>query len=326
VRERILASSRPKPFRLPVWSLAVAAALLLAVVLPRLPWDRLEHPKSVAGKEAPSPASPLSPPSPAIAGAPAQAPPAAAPEAAPEPALLEKALKSKREGKEARASKGDEYAARKDTAGRLAKEQGVHAARDELRFAEAQDAPREAQASSAAPESAPSSPDAFADAASHPAGAEAAPEAKRQAPEDTRRRAPSPASAALPSAARPASPSESGLAKPAPGLDLAPAGVPDPTEAEYATLLRREAEGHGRVSADLRSLRRDWRSFLARNPHGPRGDDARVRVVALGVEIARASGEARDAEEALRDGRAYLERADAAQKERVHSLLAGLPR
>src|SRR4029450_424487 len=78
----------------------------------------------------------------------------------------------------------------------------------------------------------------------------------------------------------------------------------------------------GRDTAEMRSLRARWRAFAERHPQGPRSDEARVRAVALGVEIARASVEATDVEEARRDALSYLDRDDAVQKERVGALLA----
>ena len=104
-----------------------------------------------------------------------------------------------------------------------------------------------------------------------------------------------------------------------------PGARADQAEAEYQALARRETSDRGRDTAEMRALRTRWRAFAARHPQGPRGDEARVRAFALGVEIARASGEASDVEEARLDARAYLDRDDAVQKDRVRALLAGLP-
>jgi hypothetical protein len=139
-----------------------------------------------------------------------------------------------------------------------------------------------------------------------------------------------PSSAAAPApAAPPATTSVEGFAEAqAQKLESSSPGArADRTEAEYGALARREGSARdqdARDAAELRSLRNRWRAFIERHPESPRADEARVRVVALGVEIARATKTSSDAEEARRDGAAYLDRDDAVQKDRVKALLAGL--
>jgi hypothetical protein len=76
-------------------------------------------------------------------------------------------------------------------------------------------------------------------------------------------------------------------------------------------------------SADeWRRLRDDWAAFVAAHPDEPRADEARVRAIEAGREAWLSGGDPDD-EAAWRSGaRAYLERADARQVERVRGLLS----
>jgi hypothetical protein len=313
VRDRIAASRRPSRFRFPVWSLAAAAALLLAVLLPRLPWDKARSPEPLA-------MAPMSPPS-------AAAPPSTA------PAPVVQVRVPKRE------SEADEAGKRADAAVRSREAPSFAAPPSERRLQDSVEARAEAPALSVdlqrprstkasgvvgeAAEGAAPAPPVVADAY----GREAQDDVTARMTQGVAKPAPEPAPAA-PSARRPALTTEAWAAKEAPSLGVTAAGGPPLGEDEaYDALQQQEALIPGRVSIEkLRSLRTAWRAFLASHPTSPRVDDARVRVVALGVDIARRSGERRDAEEARRDGRDYLGRGDAAQKERVSALLAGLAR
>jgi hypothetical protein len=76
-----------------------------------------------------------------------------------------------------------------------------------------------------------------------------------------------------------------------------------------------------RTAAQWRRLRDAWSAFAAAHPDDPRADEARVRAIEAGREawVAGAAGD--DAAAFHRDARAYLEREDARQKERVERLL-----
>jgi anti-sigma factor RsiW len=76
-------------------------------------------------------------------------------------------------------------------------------------------------------------------------------------------------------------------------------------------------------ASEARALREAWRA-LALSARGTAGDEARVQVVLLGAEAYRLSRDAEDLAQARRDARIYLERADARQKERVRQLLDSL--
>ena len=88
----------------------------------------------------------------------------------------------------------------------------------------------------------------------------------------------------------------------------------------YSTLLARGAS----TVADARSLREAWRAFAQGEPAGPRSDEARVRVVEVGAEAYRLSGDEQDRALAERDAAAYLARSDAGQASRVRAALATL--
>jgi hypothetical protein len=79
-------------------------------------------------------------------------------------------------------------------------------------------------------------------------------------------------------------------------------------------------------AAEARALRDAWRALARDEGAGPRADEARVRAVEAGIEAWRRSRDAKDRAEALKDGRAYLERADALQPDRVRDALRPLAR
>ena len=81
-----------------------------------------------------------------------------------------------------------------------------------------------------------------------------------------------------------------------------------------------------RTVAEWRRLRDAWSAFAAANPDDPRADEARVRAIEAGREAWLAGGADDDEAAFLRDVRAYLEREDALQKERVGRLLPLPPR
>jgi hypothetical protein len=97
----------------------------------------------------------------------------------------------------------------------------------------------------------------------------------------------------------------------------APAG-----EDRFQLLARRTVSS----AADARALRDAWRALARDLGTGPRADEARVRAVEAGIEAWRRSGDAGDRAEAERDARAYLERPDALQADRVRDALKVLGR
>jgi Putative zinc-finger len=77
--------------------------------------------------------------------------------------------------------------------------------------------------------------------------------------------------------------------------------------------------------ASLRERREAWRSFTRDFPSSPRADEARVRVIETGAEAWRMGGDSADLSGAREDAAAYLAREDAAQVPRVRAVLEGLP-
>ena len=72
---------------------------------------------------------------------------------------------------------------------------------------------------------------------------------------------------------------------------------------------------------DWRALRERWRAFASAHPGSPHADEARVQVVACGLEALRAGRDDADLAAMERDAAAYLARPDAQQRPRVRSLL-----
>lgn len=109
-----------------------------------------------------------------------------------------------------------------------------------------------------------------------------------------------------------------------------------PTPALGAGRARTSASGdeefeslRARNPTDLESARelRDlWRAFAARNPAGVRGDLARLQVIEAGYRALRLGRDARDREVLIRDARTYLERDDGQHVARVRALLADAER
>lgn len=81
-----------------------------------------------------------------------------------------------------------------------------------------------------------------------------------------------------------------------------------------------------RTAAGFRALREQWRAFADRDPGGPRADAARVRSIEAALAAWRVSLDPRDEAQFRSDAAAYLERDDAAQKDRVRSLAEPAPR
>jgi hypothetical protein len=86
----------------------------------------------------------------------------------------------------------------------------------------------------------------------------------------------------------------------------------------YARLARVAPSG----AAAWRERREAWRSFLDTHPESRHADEARVRLIEAGLQAWRAGGHPEDLARARDDARAYLARDDARQKERVRRALA----
>ena len=81
-----------------------------------------------------------------------------------------------------------------------------------------------------------------------------------------------------------------------------------------------------RDAAEARSLRESWRRLAGERTDPREADEARVRVVEMGVAAWRFENQPEDRSLAEQDAAAYLARADARQTDRVRSLLAPLSR
>jgi hypothetical protein len=296
VRARIEARPGRAGFRLPIWSWAVAAALFLAAVVPRIVTrEPALQPARDAVSALPAGRLPAAPQaSPEAASSPAQA----AAEAAGPPASASKRARTERPPLPA--------------AGALAKDEAAQA-----REAVAPQVPPPAfarepklnQTPSAAP--APTPPMA---AAQEDLRADKARDREAD-------RAPSPRSEveehALASSeaggagARPETLTGGALASPF------KTALP-PGEAEY-----RELQGRRAASLpEARALREAWRAYALRP--GPHADRARVRVIEEDVNVLRLGGDATDRKVLDEDAAFYLAREDAGHKDRVRALLRAL--
>jgi anti-sigma factor RsiW len=276
LRQR-LQRSRPAPRRIaPAWTLAAAAAVILAVLTPRL----LREPRVVPPTAVPArPAPPFSPPLPEAA----QAEPAAPATRTPAP---------REEGQD-----------------RLADRVGSLAKRDQPPV----------RALATAPPAAPSAPEA--NDVQAPGYAAAPAEADSAAP-------PPPAQLkAEPEAARDFEGRPAGEQKERRDKK---AGAVAATREQAA----RSAAGAGRFdlllrrsvssAEEARALRDAWRAYAQDEAAGTRADEARVRAIEAGAEAWRRGRDESDRERAQRDGREYLERPDARQRERIRGVLRSL--
>ena len=88
-------------------------------------------------------------------------------------------------------------------------------------------------------------------------------------------------------------------------------------ETAFAVLVARAAT----TAADARSVRDDWRTFAADNTLDPHADEARVRVVELGLLAYKLGGDPADLRQAQEDARVYVARTDAGQARKVRRLI-----
>jgi hypothetical protein len=99
-------------------------------------------------------------------------------------------------------------------------------------------------------------------------------------------------------------------------------GVLDPEEARTFARL---ASGTPSSADAWRERREEWRGFVTAHPQSRQVDEARVRVIEAGLEAWRAGGDPDDLTRARADADAYLERSDARQSERVLRALENAP-
>jgi hypothetical protein len=90
----------------------------------------------------------------------------------------------------------------------------------------------------------------------------------------------------------------------------------------------RDAVAFAELSGDVprgapawRERREAWRAFIAEHPQSPRRDEAWVRMIEAGLEAWKAGGDPADHTRAREDAAAYLSREGAAQKDRIRRLL-----
>lgn len=294
LRTRLEPKARPR--RLPVWTWAAAAALLLAVVTPLTLLRRPDERAGMASpaREVPAATAPLAK---AQARSDAGAPTAAEPKpetpaqrpvpvlAAPQPAKRESAFASP-------PGEADASAARQPAA------------------------PAVAQSVAPAPPVAAREEEAAAALADTGAMAESVTsEARNQAKASADRKTDAPRDAAAATSSDESAPGRARAAATGAGSRAGAKLVS--AEAEWQRL----DTARPRALSEWRRLREDWRRFAARDPGGPQADEARVRTIEAGYEAWRSGGERADEELFRSDAASYLQRDDAVQKERVERLL-----
>jgi hypothetical protein len=305
VRARLQEQARPQTFRLPVWTWAVAAALLVAVVTPFI------------GPTPPASRAPEAPPPVEYPAPAAGAPPAAA-----------LGDSSDREGQVA----SRKLATPKDETTKLRKQAAAEerADRPETAAEAARPAPKKESFEQKA-----DLEDAYGErerseesAASRKRANAGGPSMQQQVPLQG---SPAPAYAPPPVAA-PATESVEALNSSRDerlAEDKAPRGaalgrtaraMPLAEERIYEGLLAPPA----RTLAALRARREAWRSFSLEFPTSPRADEARVRAIENGAEAWRLGADPADLTRVREDATAYLARADATQGARVRALLESL--
>jgi anti-sigma factor RsiW len=311
-RTRIESSGRARGGSgLPRWTWALAAALLLAVILPRMPWHRAASPAQPAA-EAPVASLPADKDARLETDSFAQARPTVGPATSPPPPASTREVRDEQEALRRR-----HQAARLD-------EKPPASVADEPQ-ADALASPGKAR-------------EQYAEAPPEGAGFSTAP--ARVAP--TQRPAPPPpasAPAAVPytgaAAAKAAEAKTEKLNAEVGLLDEAVskegAAAEEPRAKRQLEQKRESTVGSldssvARSLSERRALREASRKFANAHPEDPRADLARVRVVTLGAEIARETAKPEDLVQLRADAAAYLARADARQRDKVEALLAAFDR
>ena len=303
VRSRLEAPKAGGGRRVPVWTWAAAAALVLAVVTPLT----LRQRRAAPGETLPAPPVALQP-------APSMAEPALADEArrpqTPSPALPARAAPAPPgRSKSVPAAGPAPVAADAPAVVPPASEVVPRASKDEAR-AEGRFA-REPGAPPPAPAQVATAQVALAEAESAAAAGGPAPEPVANREKGVRERL------------RPAA-AEATAESVSPALSAATAGpavgAPDVREDEDA--FRRLEAARPRSAVERRRLRDDWNAFAEAHPTSLRADEARVRAIVAAREAWLAGGNESDEDAFRRDAAAYLQRQDARQKPRVERLLA----
>lgn len=322
VRARLSPRPRASSWRLPVWTLAVAAGLFLAVLTPAL----IER-TSLAPAPAPSWEPPAERAVPAATPAPLDATGGRARLGAEAPSTspARKALDVRKPAAESKTPESDRLEAPKK-------------AREA--FATSKNAPEAVTSAVVAATPAPPPPPAHEDL--HSLGYAPPPQTARPAP------AAAPHAAAAPAARREVQERQEGrdAAEAVGALKEAPAekneaagridarrkdagvasslerrAAASPEEARYQGL---RARPYPTSAEEARVVREAWRAFARAYPEGPRADEARVRVVELGGEAYRLAADPRDLAQLRSDAAAYLARKDAVQKDLVREILREL--
>jgi Putative zinc-finger len=330
IRGRLEGTPRPVVRRVPAWTWAVAAALVLGVVTPlTMQRNRMETPGTAV----------VAPPS-------VTYPPTAAAEPAPEAGGVARPTPGKAADSAVAGSKGkDDLAESKlglELANRdradlraaappppadvLREEQAKNEAEKEQR-ARGAEAESGAAAASRMRRSAPGGPYAQQQAPLQSPAAPAFAEAPVEAPEiaaaadELRADAGEPARDESLVAKRGSEPPRSQAPGGAAGGRVSSA-VASSDEKVFRVLHDATAPP---TLASLRERREAWRSFTRDFPSSPRADEARVRVIETGAESWRVGGDPADLSRAREDARAYLAREDATQAPRVRAVLEALP-
>ena len=291
-RVRARLEPRAAARRLPVWTWAAAAALLLAVVTPLALLRQSDDGSHAPAREIPAAAAPESAKPQATLEAQAPEPARAEPKAEtpprrPVPALASPVPQKREPGFAAAPAEADARVAREPaapTAAQVAVPAPSAAAREEEVAALSDRAAMAEAVASGARNQAKASGEAAHDAVAQPT------------PDEARL-------------------ARGRLAGSAAGAMAAPKLAT--VEAEW----RRLDAARPRTPADWRRLREEWRLFVAREPAGPQADEARVRVIEAGREAWRTGGDPADEARFRQDAADYLEQEGALQKERVKGLL-----
>lgn len=324
VRSRLAASAAPRRrlWRAPVWTLAAAAAVLVAVVAPLTLRERATAPDGFSARLSDQPAAPAAPeldkleatkrgdvvPPATVALAPT---PAAS--AAPSEDFRQRAQAKNRDlAKKAQAapSYSEEVSVARPPAappppGAAAPAAGFAAPPRPAEQVAQMSGPRASQQAEQRKEG-PMKPGADAQAEAPEAGgrrAARAMETKDDAPADR----------ALAKSEKETAPGR------AAGLIAETRPLP---RARFRELQARAPKD----ASEARSLRESWRRFSAESADAGEADEARVRVIAMGALAWRLEQRPEDKSLAERDADAYLQRADARQPARVRELLVQLGR
>jgi hypothetical protein len=325
--------------KLPAWTWAVAAALLLAVVTP-LTLSRRPALQTAPAREQPA-AAPIPAPE-----APASSEPASPPALEPPPAKLQKALPRQAAppppaapgpgmadsaaplASQPQASQPQANAAPSLTDLRLKREQeGFAAPPADAERRPAEPAP---EARRDAPVGALSAPAAGAFSRVEPAKPKAVPERETAAPDEealARERAAQPAAPAREQKATDAAAEAQARGSLAESLQVDAVGARsksdyDEKDAAADQEWRRLLSVKPQTVEEWRRLREELRGFVESAPDGPHADAARLRTIEAGYAAWRSSGDAADETLFRRDAAAYLKRGeDAKNKPRARELL-----